>query len=60
LIAEAVNVIVYIVGRGHARRVQTIARVTGCDGAGYQLSTALLPDEVSFSSPKSSAFGASS
>jgi type IV secretion system protein TrbB len=60
LIAEAVNVIVYIAGRGHARRVQTIARVTGCDGASYQLSTALLPDEVSFSSPKSSAFGASS
>ena len=60
LIAEAVNVIVYIAGRGHARRVQTIARVTGCDSAGYQLCTALLPDDVSFLSPTSLAFGESS
>jgi type IV secretion system protein VirB11 len=50
LIAEAVNVIVYIAGRGHARRVQEIARVTGFDSHGYQLSTELMP---SFQSPSS-------
>jgi P-type conjugative transfer ATPase TrbB len=43
LIAEAVNVIVYIAGRGHARRVQEIARVTGFDSHGYQLNTELMP-----------------
>ena len=43
LIAEAVNVIVYIAGRGHARRVQEIARVTGFDSHGYQLSAELMP-----------------
>jgi hypothetical protein len=31
--------------------VQTIARVLGCDSQGYQLSTALIPDDVSFLSP---------
>ncbi len=41
LIAEAVNVIVFIAGRGHARRVQEIARVVGFDDNGYQLSTDL-------------------
>jgi len=39
LIAEAVNVIVFIAGRGRSRRVQEICRVTGCDGNGYQFST---------------------
>lgn len=43
LIAEAVNVIVYIAGRGHARRVQEIARVTGFNSHGYQLSSDLIP-----------------
>ena len=43
LIAEAVNVIVYIAGRGHARRVQEIARVIGFDSHGYQLSAELMP-----------------
>jgi type IV secretion system protein VirB11 len=43
LIAEAVNVIVFIAGRGHARRVQEIARVIGFDSHGYQLSTELMP-----------------
>jgi type IV secretion system protein TrbB len=38
LIAEAVNVIVFIVGRGNARRVQEIVRVVGFDANGYQLS----------------------
>jgi P-type conjugative transfer ATPase TrbB len=50
LIAEAVNVIVYIAGRGHARRVQEIARVTGFDRHGYQLSTELMPSFPSLSS----------
>jgi type IV secretion system protein TrbB len=39
LIAEAVNVIVYIAGRGRARRIQDIARVVGFDERGYRLST---------------------
>jgi P-type conjugative transfer ATPase TrbB len=42
LIAEAVNVIVYIAGRGKARRVKQIARVVGFDAHGYQLSTELM------------------
>jgi type IV secretion system protein VirB11 len=37
LIAEAVNVIVFIAGRGRLRHVQTIARVVGFDASGYQL-----------------------
>ncbi len=37
LIAEAVNLIVYIAGRGRARRIQDIARVIGFDGRGYRL-----------------------
>ena len=41
LIAEAVNVIVFIAGRGRARQVQTVARVTGFNGNGYQLDDAL-------------------
>lgn len=40
LIAEAVNVIVFIAGRGHARRVQEIVRVAGYDSHGYQLVSA--------------------
>ena len=45
LIAEAVNVVVYIAGRGRKRRIDTIARVVGFDGAGYRLANAL---EASF------------
>lgn len=37
LIAEAVNVIVFITGRGRDRRVQEIACVTGLDDHGYVL-----------------------
>jgi type IV secretion system protein VirB11 len=37
LIAEAVNLIVYIAGRGRARRIQDIARVIGFDERGYRL-----------------------
>jgi type IV secretion system protein VirB11 len=44
LIAEAVNVIVFIAGRGRARRVQEIVRVTGFDVQGYYLSPPLVPD----------------
>ncbi len=44
LVAEAVNVIVFIAGRGRARRVQEIVRVTGFHAQGYYLSPPLLPD----------------
>ncbi|TAM59415.1 MAG: P-type conjugative transfer ATPase TrbB [Rhodanobacter sp.] len=49
LIAEAVNVIVYIAGRGRARRIQDIARVVGFDERGYRLSTERLPPPPSLS-----------
>jgi len=39
LIAEAINVIVYIAGRGRARRIETIARVIGFDERGYRITT---------------------
>ena len=41
LIAEAVNVVVFIAGRGRARRIQDIARVVGFDERGYRLDAAL-------------------
>lgn len=41
LIAEAVNVVVFIAGRGRFRHVQTIARVIGFDANGYRLVEAL-------------------
>ena len=41
LIAEAVNVVVFIAGRGRKRCVETIARVTGFDGVGYRLADVL-------------------
>ena len=37
LIAEAVDVVVFICGRGRARRVDEIVRVTGLDADGYRL-----------------------
>lgn len=37
LIAEAVNVVVFIAGRGAERRVREIARVTGLTADGYRL-----------------------
>lgn len=43
LIAEAVNVVVFIAGRGRARQVQTVARVTGFDSSGYRLDESLTP-----------------
>lgn len=43
LIAEAVNVVVFIAGRGRARKVRTVARVTGFDSNGYHLDESLSP-----------------
>lgn len=43
LIAEAVNVVIFIAGRGHKRRIESIARVTGFDEAGYHLAD--MPEE---------------
>lgn len=54
LIAEAVNLIVYIAGRGRARRIQDIARVVGFDERGYRLASESLPQ------PALSTAGASS
>lgn len=42
LIAESVNVIVFIAGRGRSRRVEDIVRVIGHDSRGYQLSAEVL------------------
>ena len=39
LIAEAVNLVVFLAGRGRTRHVQQIARVTGYDERGYQLTS---------------------
>ena len=57
LIAEAVNVIVFIAGRGHARRVREIARVIGHGGQGYLLDESLAPAPPSISQPPSSTTG---
>ncbi|HCI1651768.1 TPA: P-type conjugative transfer ATPase TrbB [Pseudomonas aeruginosa] len=43
LIAEAVNVIVHIAGRGQARRIKSISRVLGFDGSHYQVTDAMKP-----------------
>jgi len=57
LIAEAVNVVIHIAGRGRNRHVESIARVVGFDGVGYQLADAMdmpfpeLPSQSDFSSP---------
>jgi type IV secretion system protein VirB11 len=40
LIAEAVDVVVFIDGRGNARRVREIVQVVGLDGVGYRLKAA--------------------
>ncbi len=39
LIAEAVDLIVFIAGRGRARRVEELARLVGCSATGYELET---------------------
>ena len=51
LVAEAVNVVIHIAGRGHKRRIETIARVVGFDGKGYQLANALEAPPPSSPSP---------
>jgi P-type conjugative transfer ATPase TrbB len=47
LIAEAVDVVVFICGRGRARRVEEILRVTGLDAEGYRVEPLILPGESS-------------
>ena len=44
LIAEAIDMIIFIAGRGLARRVETIARVAGLDGQGNYAVVDLTPD----------------
>jgi len=56
LIAEAVNVVIYIAGRGRKRRIESIARVAGFDGTGYQLVDAL---ETPLSEPSLASFPSS-
>ena len=56
LIAEAINVVVYIAGRGRKRRIETIAHVTGHDSTSYHLVSANEPlPEVPTPSPPSAA-----
>ncbi|MGX7877275.1 P-type conjugative transfer ATPase TrbB [Mesorhizobium sp. ORM6] len=44
LIAEAIDLIVFIAGRGSSRRIETIAEVTGLDGSGdYAVTELTLP-----------------
>ena len=49
--------VIYIAGRGRKRRIESIARVVGFDGVGYQLADALdapfpeLPSQSDLSSP---------
>ncbi|MBW4053618.1 MAG: Flp pilus assembly complex ATPase component TadA, partial [Proteobacteria bacterium] len=40
LIAESVDLIVFLAGRGRARRVEELMRVTGFDAQGYHLEPA--------------------
>jgi type IV secretion system protein TrbB len=47
LIAEAVDVVVFICGRGRARRVDEIVRVIGLDADGYRLEPFSQPNGVS-------------
>ena len=47
LIAEAIDIIVFIAGRGTSRRIETIARVTGLDAqGGYTLANTLHPPKT--------------
>lgn len=55
LIAEAVNVVVFIAGRGRARKVRTVARVTGFDSDGYHLDES--PSSLSSSTSTSTSSG---
>lgn len=51
LIAEAVNVIIYIAGRGRARRIQEIVRVVGYDDRGYRLAAVALSADSNHTNP---------
>ncbi len=60
LIAEAVNVVVVISGRGRLRRIERITCVVGHDGAGYRLADAVHASPVSplvLPSPPSTTLG---
>lgn len=60
LIAEAVNIVIVITGRGRLRRIESIARVVGHDGTGYRLTDALdtLPaSQIASSSLSSTTLG---
>jgi len=46
LIAEAINLVVFIVGRGTGRRIEIVAEVTGLDGNGDYAVTALTPAQL--------------
>lgn len=46
LIAEAIDVIVYISGRGSKRRIETIARLIGVDGETYALEPLTAPSFI--------------
>jgi len=59
LIAEAVNVVVFITGRGRARKVRTVARVTGFDSNGYHLDDALASSSSSSPTSTSTSSGES-
>jgi len=47
LIAEAIDIVVFLHGRGHARRVETIAEVTGLDANGDYRLQPLVPVQLS-------------
>ena len=53
LIAEAVNVVIHIAGRGRRRRIDQIARVVGFDASSYWLDDALAPSSPSVPVPSS-------
>ena len=57
LIAEAVNVVIHIAGRGRKRRIEHVVRVVGSDALGYQLDDALAPALPSISFPSSTHLG---
>jgi P-type conjugative transfer ATPase TrbB len=46
LIADAIDLIVFISGRGTARRIETVAEVTGLDGNGDYAVTDLSPQQL--------------
>jgi len=46
LIAEAINVIVFISGRGSKRRIETIARLTGVSGEIYRIEPLTAPSFI--------------